>query len=262
MLKNKIAFVTGSTRGIGWSTAKLFAQNRAKIILNGVSDKNLLNERLKEIQTEYPGDHFAILCDVSKYDDVKGCYKLIFEKHRKLDILVNNAGILEDSLIGTITQDIIDKTLSVNVKGVIYNLQYASRLMSRNKSGSIINISSIIGRFGNTGQVVYSSSKAALIGITLSAAKELAPMNIRVNSIAPGLINTDMIKKMQPDKLDEIKNSILIGRIGKPEDVANAALFFASDNSSYITGQILGVDGAMLVWIFGIQARNTQEISP
>jgi len=247
MLKNKIAFITGSTRGIGWSTAKLFVQNGATIILNGTSDKNLLDKRLEEIQEVSPGDHFAILCDVSSYTEIKECYKLIFNKYRKLDILVNNAGILEDCLIGTMTQEIIDKTFAVNVKGVLNNLQYASRLMTRFKSGSIINISSIIGRLGNAGQVVYGSSKAAIIGITKSAAKELAPMNIRVNSIAPGLIETDMIKKIPSDKLNKIKKSILIGKIGQPSDVANAVLFFASDQSAYVTGQILGVDGGMYI---------------
>jgi 3-oxoacyl-[acyl-carrier protein] reductase len=162
-------------------------------------------------------------------------------------VLVNNAGILQDALLGMIPDAMIRQTIDVNTVGPIYHVQEASRLMARNKSGSIINVTSIIGRFGNEGQAVYGASKAALIGLTLSAAKELARHNIRVNAVAPGFINTDMVKQLTEQKYGERMKSIKMGRIGEPEDVANAILFLASDLSSYVTGQVLGVDGGMLI---------------
>jgi 3-oxoacyl-[acyl-carrier protein] reductase len=247
MLDNKIAFITGSTRGIGWAIAELFAKNGALVILNGHSDSGLLQKRLNELKAISTKNHDALLCDVGNLNQVTECYQKIFAKYKRLDILVNNAGILEDSLIGTITSDMVQKIYTVNVVGYINNIQYASRLMTRKKSGSIINIASIIGRFGNAGQLVYGSSKAAVIGMTYSAAKELAPLNINVNAIAPGFIDTDMVKKVPKDKYDNIMSSIKMGRIGTPKDVANAALFFASDLASYVTGQVLGVDGGMLI---------------
>lgn len=247
MLSGKIAYITGSTRGIGWAIAEVFAHHGATVILNGHSDQNILDNRLAELKSISDRDHDAFLSDVSNIDRVKECFNKIFAKHKRLDILVNNAGIMEDSLIGTVTPELIDKIFRVNVNGVINNLQYASRLMSRKKSGSIINLTSIIGRFGNTGQVVYGGSKSAVIGITLSAAKELAPNGIRVNGVAPGFIDTDMTRKVPKEKYDSIVSGIKMGRIGAPEDIANATLFFASDYSTYITGQILGVDGGMTV---------------
>jgi 3-oxoacyl-[acyl-carrier protein] reductase len=146
-----------------------------------------------------------------------------------------------------VTHEQIEKTFSINTFGVLYVAQYAARLMSRNKSGSIINISSIIGTNGNEGQTVYGGSKAAVIGITQSLAKELAPNNIRVNAIAPGFIDTDMTRQLPKDKYQERMESIKMGRIGKPEDIANTALFLASDLSAYVTGQVIGVDGGMLI---------------
>lgn len=146
-----------------------------------------------------------------------------------------------------ISSETIENVLGTNLAGAIYHLQEASRLMGRNKSGSIINIASIIGRVGNEGQAVYGASKAGVIGLTLSAAKELAPKNIRVNAIAPGFIETDMVKALPEQKYTERLRSVKMGRIGQPEDVANAVLFFASEVSAYVTGQVLGVDGGMLI---------------
>lgn len=246
-LKNKVAFITGGTRGIGWATAKLFAASGASVIINGVSDNSLLRSRVQELKDEYNTESEGFLFDVSDYDSVKNCYSEIFKRYKRLDILVNNAGILEDRLLGMIGRENIERTLDINVKGVIYNLQYASRLMTRNKSGSVINVSSIIGRVGNEGQVVYGGSKAAVIGITMSAAKELAHNNIRVNAVAPGFIDTDMVKQLPEDKFKTRMEGIKMKRIGTPEDVANTILFLASDYSSYITGQVIGVDGGMLV---------------
>ena len=246
-LEGKIAFITGSTRGIGWSTARFFAKHGATVLLNGVSNKDLLDARVGEIKEEFGVGCEGFLFDVSDPDSVKRCYASIFKTYKQLDILVNNAGIMDDRLLAMVSPENIDRTFDINVKAMIYNMQYASRLMARKVSGSIINVASIIGRVGNAGQVVYGGSKAAVIGLTISAAKELAPQNIRVNAVAPGFIDTDMVKGMPAEKFEERMNSIKMNRIGSPEDVAKAIYFFASDLSTYITGQVLGVDGGMLI---------------
>jgi len=160
---------------------------------------------------------------------------------------VANAGVLDDALIGMVTTDQIKRVFETNTYGVLYCAQYASRLMARNKSGSIINVASIIGTNGNVGQAVYGGSKAAVIGITHSLAKELAPSNIRVNAIAPGFIDTEMARSIPPEKFQERINSIKMGRIGSPDEVAKVILFLASDLASYVTGQTIGVDGGMLI---------------
>lgn len=247
MLDNKIAFITGSTRGIGWSTARFLAAQGATVLLNGVSNKDRLQDCVDKIKQEFGVICEGFLLDVSDPKSVKTCYSSIFKSYKRLDILVNNAGIMEDSLLAMVSPDDIDRTFNVNVKSMIYNMQYAARLMARNKSGSIINVTSIMGRVGNAGQVVYSASKSAVIGLTLSAAKELAQENIRVNAIAPGFIETDLIKSMPHQKFEEMLKSIKMNRVGKPEDVAKAICFFASDLSAYVTGQVLGVDGGMLI---------------
>ena len=246
-LDKKVAFITGSTRGIGWSTARFFAEQGATVLLNGVSNRDLLDARVGEIKKEFGVECEGFLFDVSDPNSVKRCYSAIFKTYKQLDILVNNAGIMDDRLLAMVSPENIDRTFNVNVKAMIYNMQYASRLMARKESGSIINVASIIGRVGNAGQVVYGGSKAAVIGLTLSAAKELAPQNIRVNAVAPGFIDTDMVKSMSTEKFEERINSIKMNRIGSPEDVAKAICFFASGLSTYVTGQVLGVDGGMLI---------------
>lgn len=246
-LEGKTAFITGSTRGIGWAIAKLFARHKATVLINGVSNKALLDERVAELRSTCGVEAEGFLFDVSNPEDVKAFYSGVLKKYKMINVLVNNAGILQDSLLGMITPELIQKIYTVNVFSVIYNMQYASRLMERAGGGSIINVSSIVGRFGNEGQIVYAGSKAAVIGTTMSAAKELASRKIRVNAIAPGFINTDMTKSLPEQKFEERVKSIKMKRIGNPNDIANAALYFASDLSEYVTGQILGVDGAMLI---------------
>jgi 3-oxoacyl-[acyl-carrier protein] reductase len=247
MLHDKICFITGSTRGIGWATARLFAQQGASVILNGRSDAALLDRRVEELKSEFQTDCMGILADAADLTAVRGCYPAIFNRFKRLDVLVNNAGVLNDALLGMIPEEMARTTFDINTLGPIFHLQEASRLMARKRSGSIINLTSIIGRFGNQGQTVYAASKAAIIGATLATAKELAPKNIRVNAVAPGFIDTDMTKQLTPDKHTALVQSIKMGRVGTPEDVARTILFFASDLSSYVTGQVLGVDGGMLV---------------
>jgi 3-oxoacyl-[acyl-carrier protein] reductase len=246
-LEGKIAFITGSTRGIGWATACALAARKATVVINGHSDEYLLQDRVAQIRSEYGVESFGILADAGDPSQAKSCYQTIFKRYKKLDVLVNNAGILDDYLLGMIPDAIIEKTFAINTIGYIQHLQGAARLMARNQSGSIINVASIIGIRGNSGQVVYGASKAAVIGLTLSASKELAEKNIRVNAVAPGLIETDMIKQLDKEKLESLMASIQMGHIGKPEDVANVILFLASDLSSYVTGQVITVDGGMII---------------
>jgi len=247
MLKDKVAFITGSTRGIGWATAKVFAQQGAKLIINGHADQKLLDKRVAEITSTYNIECTGMLCDVASTADLKACYQDIFKRHKKLDILVNNAGILHDALLGMISSDDIQKSFSVNAIAVLENLQQAARLMSRHNSGSIVNVASIIAVRGNAGQSLYAASKSALLGLTLTAAKELAPQGIRVNAVAPGLIDTDLVKALPQQVITERLSGVKMGRLGSPEEVANAILFLSCNMASYITGQILGVDGGIVI---------------
>lgn len=246
-LDGKVAFITGSTRGIGWATARAMARAGAVVILNGVSSQAALDQRIEELRSEFSVPCSGFLASSTDAGAVKGCYEEIFKQYRRLDVLVNNAGIMQDGLLGMIPDTLIRSVMDVNTVGAIYHLQEAARLMGRNRSGSVINVSSIMGRFGGEGLSVYSASKAALIGLTLSAAKELAPRNIRVNVVAPGFIETEVVKALSEARYKERLDSIKIRRIGQPDDVANAILFLASDYSTYITGQVLGVDGGMVI---------------
>lgn len=245
MLTDKVILITGATKGIGFATAEKLARNGAKVYING-RDNERLNEAVAALKSK--GLYVEGLCfDVADEEQVKSAFRILFSNEKKLDVLVNNAGILDDALIGMVTKQQIEKTFSINTFSTLYASQYASRLMARVKGGSIINISSIIGCNGNKGQAVYGGSKAAVIGITKSLSKELALSNIRVNAIAPGFIETDMARSIPKEIFDERVESIAMKRIGSPDDIANVVLFLASDLSSYVTGQIIGVDGGMLI---------------
>ena len=245
-LDDKVAFVTGSSRGIGRATAELLAEAGAAVVING-RDESAVEQLSADIAERFGVKTLAAPGDIADSKTVQAIYQQIFREFKRLDILVNNAGILDDAFLGMIPDDTVRNTFAINTESVIYNMQQAARLMRRKKTGSIVNLTSIIGRVGNEGQTVYGASKAAVIGATLSAAKELAPIGIRVNAVAPGFIDTEMTRGLPEDKYQERVDSIKMGRIGTPEDIANVILFLASEQSSYVTGQVIGVDGGMLI---------------
>jgi 3-oxoacyl-[acyl-carrier protein] reductase len=246
-LEGRVAVVTGASRGIGLAVSEALANRGANLILSGYHSQAALADVALRISERSGVAVDVMLGNVADPETSVALAKMAFSKYRRLDIWVNNAGVLLDGLIGMVSGKDIQETLGINLAGTIHGTQAAARLMQRGKTGSIINVASIIGRFGNTGQLAYGASKAGVIGATLSAAKELAPFGIRVNAIAPGFINTDMVKQLPAEKYDERIQSIAMGRIGEPVDIANAALFLASDLSTYVTGQVLGVDGGMVI---------------
>ncbi|WLR50569.1 SDR family NAD(P)-dependent oxidoreductase [Bacillus tianshenii] len=245
-LDGKVAFITGASKGIGKATALVLARYGTTVLLNG-RDEEALDRLAAEVNEQTDGVAKIFAYDVTDLNAVKETFRTIQKEYKRLDILVNNAGMLADGLLGMVRPEQLEQTMAVNTNAAVYHMQYAARLMMRNRSGSIINVSSIFGTNGESGQVVYSASKAALIGATKSAAKELASANVRVNAITPGFIETDMTKSIPEDKFQERVNSIKMKRIGQPEEVANTILFLASDLSSYVTGQVIGVDGGMVV---------------
>ncbi|CAM3644928.1 SDR family NAD(P)-dependent oxidoreductase [Marinicrinis lubricantis] len=246
LLEEKIAWVTGASRGIGQAAAVALAAEGAHVVISARKMENLseTSERIKSLGMNPP---LLLAYDVSNRGETKEALSSVQKAYKRLDVLVNNAGMLEKAMLGMITEESLHRMFAVNLYSVIFHMQYASRLMMRQKSGSMINISSILGRFGSPGYVAYSASKAALIGASKSAAKELAPSNIRVNVVAPGFIDTNLIRQFPAKTIDEQIKSIRMGRIGDPTDVASMIAFLASDRSAYVTGQVIGVDGGMIV---------------
>lgn len=244
-LSGKVALVTGAGRGIGRAIADRLASAGATIVVNGRSAETAARAAA-EIGARFGTPAVPIAADVADAAAVSAMMQAVFKECRRLDVLVNNAGVLRDGLIGMIRAADLEETIGTNLKGTLNCIQSGARLMQRT-GGSIVNISSIIGVRGNAGQLVYSASKGAVIAATLAAAKELAAKQIRVNAIAPGYIDTDMIRAIPPETHQQRLDSIAMGRIGTPGDVAGVALFLASDLSRYVTGQVIGVDGGMLV---------------
>jgi len=244
-LRGRTAFVTGSTRGIGRASAEALAAMGADVVVNGWSSPEAAQDVAAGLADRYGVRTLALPGDVSDPDAVGAMFRTIFQEFGQLDVLVNNAGVLEDALLGMIGPELVDRVLGVNTRGPIYALQAAARLMTRRGRGSIVNVSSIVGVQGNEGQAVYGASKAAVIGLTRSASRELAPRGIRVNAVAPGYIETDMIRRLPPEVHELRVSQIGMGRVGTAEDVAQVIAFLASDRSAYVTGQVLGVDGGM-----------------
>jgi 3-oxoacyl-[acyl-carrier protein] reductase len=244
-LNGKVAFITGGARGIGKEIAALYAKNGANIVICDIAE-GVLNEtvsELKELKVEAEG-YLLDVRDLKKCEDV---VKKAIDKFGRIDILVNNAGITRDNLLIRMSEDEFDSVIAINLKGVFNCTKIVSRIMMRQKSGRIINMASIVGIRGNAGQVNYSSSKAGILGLTKSAARELGSRNVTVNAIAPGYIKTDMTEVLPEEVKAQMLASVPLNRPGTPSDVANAALFLASDYSSYITGQVIVVDGGMVM---------------
>jgi len=246
-LSGKVVLVTGGRRGIGRACVDLLAAQGASVAINGLHEPDVLAEMAAGLQEQYSRPFWAFPGDAADPKAVTQLYQELFKRAGRLDILVANAGVMEDALVGMITPKQSTHTLGVNVTGVINHIQAAARLMQRNGGGSIVAMTSIVGRFGNKGQILYSASKAAVIGAVLSASKELAGQNIRVNAVAPGFIDTDMTASLPIAAREKMMAAIGMKRIGHVDDVARVVLFLASDLSAYITGQILGVDGGMVL---------------
>jgi 3-oxoacyl-[acyl-carrier protein] reductase len=246
LLKGRVALVTGAGKGIGNEVAKALARAGADVWLNG-RQEGALDDSCKALSEECFVAARPVYFDVANPQAVKAGFTAIHKDSRRLDILVNNAGILRDAVIEMASVDVMDEIFSVNLRGVLLCAQYGARVMTRGGGGSIVNIASIIGRFGNAGQAVYGASKAGVIGATLSLSKELASRQIRVNAVAPGVIDTAMIEALPEAKRDSLIKSIGMGRVGKPADIAPLCVFLASDQANYITGQVIGVDGGMVI---------------
>lgn len=246
MLNGKSAIVTGANRGIGRGIAIKLASLGAKVIINYRSDEEGAKEVLNIIK-ENGGEAGIFKADVSKFDDAEKLINHCKEVFGKVDILVNNAGITKDGLILRMKEEEFDNVIEVNLKGAFNCIRHVSPVMLKQKAGTIVNISSVIGIIGNAGQSNYAASKAGIIGLTKSIAKELGGRNIRVNAVAPGFIKTDMTDVLSEDIKQKLKSTLAIKRLGEVNDIAETVAFLCSDASSYITGQVINVDGGMVM---------------
>ena len=241
----KTIIVTGGSRGIGKAIALKLANNGAKVAIFATRESEAVNQTLSELNA-IGNEAMFVPCDVSNFEQVKSSIDSVIEQFGKIDILVNNAGITKDKLLIQMSEEDFDDVISVNLKGTYNTVKACIRPFIRNKYGKIINISSVVGLMGNPGQVNYAASKAGIVGLTKSLAKEYAAKGINCNAIAPGFIATDMTEDLL-DKQEGLINMIPMKKVGNPEDIANLALFLASDMSAYITGEVIKVDGGMYI---------------
>ncbi len=244
-LTDKVAIVTGASRGIGEAIAKQLSSCGAKIILIARNSDQLV--AVKETIISNGGIAESIAGDVSNLNSISEIVTNTIDKWGRIDILVNNAGIARDNIIMRMKEDDWDIVMNINLKGCFNGVKSVARPMIKNKAGRIINITSVIGQIGNAGQSNYAASKAGIMGLTKSMAKELGSRNITVNAVAPGYITTDMTNELNDEVKEQLKSSIPLGRLGTPDDVANLVCFLASDEAGYITGQTFNVDGGMVM---------------
>ena len=245
LLQDKVAIITGASRGIGSGIAKVFAANGANVAFTYSSSSEsalVLENELKSMGILSKGYQ----SNAADFKEANELIENIFKDFGNIDILINNAGITKDNLLMRMSEEDFDKVIEVNLKSVFNMTKAVQKIMLKNRKGSIINMSSVVGVKGNAGQANYAASKAGMIGFTKSIALELGSRNIRCNAIAPGFIETEMTAKLSEDVVQGWRDAIPLKRGGTPEDVANACLFFASDISAYVTGQVLNVDGGML----------------
>lgn len=243
-LTDQVALVTGGSRGIGRAISLMLASHGAKVAVNYASSAAKAEEVVAEIRSN-GGEAMAFGFDVGNAEAVEKGVKDVLEQFGKVDILVNNAGIAQDGLLVRTSVADWQKTIDINLSGSFYCTKAVAKSMMKSRYGRVINVSSVIGEMGNAGQAAYAASKSGLFGLTKTLAKELGSRNITVNSIAPGYIATDMTAEMSEDQTQGILQSVALGRLGQPEDIANAIAFLASPHASYITGQVLGVNGGM-----------------
>ncbi len=242
LLKDKICMLTGAGKGLGRAILERFIEEGAKAVYANDIEAHCLDA--------YASRHHQVIplyFDVSDSTACKSAIQTIQREQKRLDVLVNNAGIMQDALIGMISRKMMERLYEVNVFGTAELIQLAAKLMIHAHSGSIINLSSVVAKTGNPGQLVYSGTKGAIISMTKTAAKELGSRGIRVNAIAPGMIDTDMMRSVGEKHLAQHISHIPMGRLGRPEEIANACVFLASDMASYISGSILSVDAGVMV---------------
>ncbi len=245
MEEKQVVFVTGGTRGIGKAIALKYAENGYNIVINYVSDKTNVDEIKKEF-SKYGVESLVVKADVSKAEEVDRAVKQAIDKFGKIDVLVNNAGITRDTLLMRMKEEDFDKVIEINLKGTFLVTKAVTPYMMKKRNGKIINLSSVVGVTGNAGQSNYSASKAGIIGFTKSIAKELASRNIRANAVAPGFIDTDMTSVLSEDIKANINAQIPMKRMGTAREIANVVYFLGNEESSYITGQVINIDGGMI----------------
>lgn len=246
MLTDKVALVTGASRGIGSEIAKTLAREGAFVIVNYNGSKERAESVVQEIR-DAGGSAAAVCCNVAEFDACGEMVKNLVKEYGRIDILVNNAGITRDNLIMKMSEDEFDAVININLKGAFNTIRHASRFFLKQRAGSIINISSVSGVIGNAGQANYSASKAGIIGLTKSIARELSSRGITCNAVAPGFITTEMTDAMPDSAKEALKTQIPLQRAGTTADIAETVAFLASEKASYITGQVISVDGGMSI---------------